>query len=164
MRGITYCHQAEGRDGLPLLTSHPSDRSSWTHDSACGPINKVSQLTRNKRCYLLPKPTKKGCLSQHALLRRVARDAFGQERHLLHRPGNQIREFLFFYRSRKQHKDHVLKTMCIALRAENQVLEKVSYTTMRWWKERINELIKEGNAEDAHALYQEFSSDGGELS
>ena len=54
--------------------------------------------------------------------------------------------------------------MFIALRAENQVLEKVGYTTMKWWKERINELVKEGKSEDAHALYQEFSSDGGELS
>ena len=95
MRGITYCQQVEGRDGLPLLTSHPSDRSSWTHDSACGPINKVSQLTRNRRCYLLPKPTKKGCLSQHALLRRVARDALGPERHLFHRPGIRSESFCF---------------------------------------------------------------------
>ena len=83
------------KDGLPLLTSHPIDRSSWTHDSACGPINKVSQLTRNRRCYLLPKPTKKGCLSQHALLRRVARDALGPERHLFHRPGIRSESFCF---------------------------------------------------------------------
>ena len=71
---------------------------------------------------------------------------------------------MFFYRLRKQHNARVLKTMFIALRAENQVLEKVGYTTMKWWKERINELVKEGKSEDAHALYQEFSSDGGELS
>ena len=71
---------------------------------------------------------------------------------------------MFFYRSGKQHNARVLKTMFIAFRYDNQVLEKVGYTTMKWWKERINELVKEGKSEDAHALFQEFSSDGGELS
>ena len=59
MRGITYCQQVEGRDGLPLLTSHPSDRSSWTHDSVRTHQQGVSAHSEQK-VLLAAKAHKKG--------------------------------------------------------------------------------------------------------
>ena len=39
----------------------------------------------------------------------------------------------------------------------------VGYATLKWWKERIDQLTSQGLREDAYALYLEFTSDGCEL-
>ena len=42
-------------------------------------------------------------------------------------------------------------------------MPNVGSATLKWWKERIDQLTREGLGEEAYALYMEFTSDGCEL-
>ena len=51
----------------------------------------------------------------------------------------------------------------LAFLGRDKPVLNVGYTTLRWWKERIDALTKQGLSGEAYALYMEFTSDGCEL-
>lgn len=51
----------------------------------------------------------------------------------------------------------------LAFSGRDRYVQNVGYTTLRWWKERIDALTKQGLSGEAYALYMEFTFDGCEL-
>ena len=51
----------------------------------------------------------------------------------------------------------------LAFSGRDRYVQNVGYTTLRWWKGRIDALTKQGLSGEAYALYMEFTFDGCEL-